>query len=456
MKLFNRSWALFFYFILFLFFYFFAINTATFAAITSKDIALQNTMSNDSLIISEDNLDDWADGFKDKFGFSDNNTTEDGKIFVYASAPVLLNALDPQYGNALVSAYDEAMTKIQQQYIMTLFGKIIVSKVQSVYSDESTNAEKIELPKPNSVRFSNQLFRVLDKKLNLVEAKLDKELIDAGSDLASLKGLSVVIKKDLFRNSLIKTSLKKASGSMSGLMVVKTAIATRKDGQNYIGVIAIASPKTKQIARDISLNRKSLITGKGQDIQALLPVTTENFLKTFGTRLVYDQDGLPTILSYGFSSYVPDSNSHISSNLKQRAKKSAINNADAQIAELVNGYMSITSKDTSGIESKKYAERENTVGSDTLIKEVQNIVQIMSEKLKSSASVKLQGISTLKRWRLTTKNGQKFVGVVRFWSYKNLRAIKSLKSGVFYKERKKLKPINSLQDSKTINSVDDF
>lgn len=446
----------FFNYLFVLFFYILNVNAIALTKIEAKEVALQNAMSDDSSMISEDDLDDWADNFKNKFGFSDNNITEDGKFFIYASAPILFNELDAQYGNALVSAYDETMTKIQQQYIMTLFGKTIVSKVRSFYSDESTDAEKIELPKPGSAGFFDKLFRVLGKKLDLTEKELDKELIDAGTDPESLKELSPTIKKDLFRNSLIKTSLKKASGSMSGLIVVKTAIATRKDGKNYIGVIAIVSPKTKQISKDISLNRKSLITGNGKNIKSLLPINKEDFLKTFGTRLVYDQDGLPTILSYGLSSYVPDSNSYISSNLRQRAKKSAINNADAQIAELVNGYMSVRNEDKSGIESKKYAERGAVAGSDTLIKQVENVVQIMSEKIKSSASIKLQGISTLKRWRLTSKNGQKFVGVVRFWSYKNLMAVKGLKSGKFYKARKNLKSINSLQDSKTINSVDDF
>jgi uncharacterized protein YgfB (UPF0149 family) len=446
----------FFNYLLMMFFCFLSTNTIALTEIDSKDVALQNLMSDDSAMISDDDLDDWAQNFKEKFGFGDNNITEDGKKFIYASTPILFNELDAQYGNALISAYDEAMTKIQQQYVMMLFGKVMIDKVRSFYVDESTNAEEIKLPKPSVHGFLDKYFRVLSKRLDLAERKLDQKLIEAGVDVESLERIPLTKKKDIFRNSLIKTSLRKASGSMSGLIVVKTAIATRKNGQNYIGVIAIVSPKTKQIAKDINQNRKSLITGQGKNIKTLLPSNNQGFLKTFGTRLVYDQDGVPTILSYGLASYVPDNNSYIASNLKQRAQQSAINNADAQIAELVNGYMSVRNKDKSGIESKKYAQREIVANSDTLIKEIQNIVQVMSEKIKSSASVKLQGISTLKKWRLTTRNGQKFVGVVRFWSYKNLATVTGLRTGKFYKKRKSLRFINSLQDSKTINSVDDF
>lgn len=424
--------------------------------LNQKDIDMQNKMSSDLNIISDDDLDTWADNFKEQFGFADSNITEDGKFFVYASSPVLFNKSDPQYGNALVSAFDETMTKIQSQYVMTLFGKNINEKIRSFYSNESTDNEQIELPEPGSPSFMNKLFTVLGKQLDLKEKELDEELMKAGVDSEKLKKIPQTKKKDIFRNSLIKTNIRKASGSMSGLMVVKTAIANSKDGQTYIGVIAIASPKTKQIAKDITLGRKSLITGNGRDIKEFLPKNNKDFVNTFGTRLVYDENGNPTIISYGISAYAKNSNKYINSNLKQRAKQSAINNADGQIAELVNGYMSVKNTNKSGIESRKYAQRELVNNSDTLIKEINKVVQIMSEKIKSSASVKLQGISTLKRWSFTDEVGHNFVGAIRYWSYKNLMAVKGIKTGKFYKKRKTLDSSNSFDESKTINSINDF
>lgn len=434
------------------------ISTFSYAAtsITQLDISTQNKMSASSKLISSDDLDDWADDFREKFGFADNNISPDGKFFVYATSPIAVNKTDIQYGNALVSAFDETMTKIQRQYVMTLFGKNITDKVRSFYSDESTNASEIQLPPAGSPNFFDKLFTVLGKKLDLKEKQLDEELIKAGVDPESLKKIPQTKKKDIFRNSLIKTNLEKASGSMAGLVVVKTAIANSKNGQSYIGVIAISSPKTKQIAKDISLSRESFIIGKGQDITNLIPTKKADFINNFGTRLVYDENGKPNIISYGISSYAPDKNTYINENLKQRAKKSAKMNADGQIAELVNGYMSVRSKDKSGFVNKRFAEREMVPNSDTLIKEVNNIVQVFDEKIKSSAKVKLQGISTLKNWRFTDKHGHKFVGVVRVWSYDNLMAVDNLKNGRFENKRKKLKLEDSMQDSKTVNTIYDF
>jgi hypothetical protein len=424
--------------------------------ITQIDIDSQNKMSTSSAMISDDDLDDWADNFRESFGFADNNISPDGKFFVYASSPISVNKSDPQYGNALISAFDETMTKIQKNYVMTLFGKNITDKVRSFYLDESTNNSEINLPKAGSPNFFNKLFTVLGKKLDLKEKQLDEELIDAGVDPESLRTMPQTKKKDIFRNSLIKTNLAKASGSMAGLVVVKTALAHGSDGQSYIGVIAISSPKTKQIAKDINLNRESFITGKGTEIKNLIPKNKQDFINNFGTRLVYNENGKPNIISYGISSYVPSKNTYINANLKQRAKQSAQNNADGQIAELVNGYMSVRNEDKSGFENKQFAERELVPNSDTLIKEVNTIVQTMSEKIKSHASVKLQGVSTIKNWSWTDKVGHKFVGSIRVWSYDNVMAVKNLKEGKFSHKRKTLESTDEFNESQTINTIYDF
>jgi hypothetical protein len=424
--------------------------------ISQKDVVEQNKMSDASQMISSEDLDDWAEVFRESFGFAENNLSTDGKFFVYATSPVSVKESDPQYGNALISAFDEAMSKIQKQYVMTLFGKNITDKVKSFYSDESTNNEEIKLPKAGSPGFFDKLLGVLSKKLDLTEKKLDEELIDAGVDPESLKKIPQTKKKDIFRNSLIKTNIQKASGSMAGLVVVKTAIATGENGQSHIGVIAISSPKTKQISKDISLNRESLISGKGSKIINLIPKNKSDFINNFGTRLAYDENGSPNIISYGIASYTPSKNSYINANLKQRAKQSAKSNADGQIAELVNGYMSVRNSDKSGFENKKYAERELVPNSDTMIREVNNVVQVMSEKIKSSARVNLQGISTIKNWHWTSKAGHKFVGSVRVWNYDNVASIEGLKNGKFSKKRKQLKSINKIEDSKTVNTIYDF
>ena len=406
---------------------------------------------------ASDSVEDWADSVLEKFGissFGENN----GKYFVFAQQSVSLKPTDPQYGDAVVNAFDKAMMKVQERYVMDLFGKISTEKIHKMFSDRSTNAKQIDLPPAASPTFWNKLMFVLDKKLDVETKKLDQELISMGVDPNELKTMPKTIKKDLFRDTFIKKTLQQASGEISGLVPVQTTLVRDANGNTVIGVVAVASQKTKQIAKDIALQRKSLVKGRGRDLATLLPRSPREFLSTMGVRLAYDKDGSPAIISYGMASYRPDSgDDYINDELRSEAVANASANADAQIAEMVNGYMSAKTERKNGEETRKYVEREVKIGSDTLEKTVKNIIKTVNKNVKSSAKMRVQGISTLKRWRYTSKEGVKFVGVVRVWKYSTLNAINQFKNPQKSKASVKKKVHRTFQqESRVINSMDDF
>ena len=96
--------------------------------------------------------------------------------------------------------------------------------------------------------------------------------------------------------------------------------------------------------------------------------------------------------------------------------------------------------------------------SDTVEKTIKNIIKISSRNAKSHAEAKLQGVSTIKTWRYTMPQGQKFVGAVRAWKYSTLQAVESFNkppaSGKspaggedgFHKFQKSSKPVNTMDD----------
>jgi hypothetical protein len=268
-------------------------------------------------------------------------------------------------------------------------------------------------------------------------------------------------KKHIFRDKFVKNTLRKASGSIAGLFPIQTNVITDSTGQTTVGVVAIASQKSIQIAKDITLQRKSLISGKGRDVASLLPNTEEKFLGTLGVRLAYDQDGTPAIISYGIASYRPDTgNDYINDELKEEAKAEAISNADAQIAEIINGFMNAKNERKRGEEINTFVEREMKPDSDTVEKTINNIIKITNNESKSSAQTKLQGISTIKTWRHTVASGQKFVGAVRVWKYSTLAAVNDFNnpqatmSQPGKKENAAYQPFQ--QSSTPVNKMDDF
>lgn len=430
-------------------------------AIGQTDVTELNGMSDAKAIqTASDDMEDWADSVLEQFnieGFGEVN----GKFIFFASQSLSQKPTDPNYGDALSNAFDKAMMSLQEKYLMNRFGKISTDKVRSFYSDRSTNARDIALPAPSDPGFSGKLFKLLGKGLDLADKKLDEELIKLGTDPAELAKMPPTKKKDLLRDKFIKNTLKEASGSIAGLFPIQTNIIVDKAGRTVVGVVGLASPKTLQIAKDIRLQRKSLIKGKGRDIKSLLPETPQAYIGTLGVRLAYDKDGTPAIMSYGIASYFPDTgDDYINDELKADAKNAAISSADAQIAEIISGEMNAKNHRKTGEEINKYVQREMKVNSDTIEKDIKNIIKISSREASSSAQAKLQGISTVKTWRYTHKNGQKFVGAVRVWKYATLAAVNAFNKPKPAQSKKKKKTAKTnqtfQQTSKAVNTINDF
>jgi hypothetical protein len=113
----------------------------------------------------------------------------------------------------------------------------------------------------------------------------------------------------------------------------------------------------------------------------------------------------------------------------------------------------------SGEEIRKYVEREMRPDSDTVEKTIKNIIKMTNKNAKTSAQAKLQGISTIKTWRHTTKTGQKFVGAVRVWKYSTLRAVNSFNNPSATKKQsanKKQQFQTYQKSSKPVNTMNDF
>lgn len=149
------------------------------------------------------------------------------------------------------------------------------------------------------------------------------------------------------------------------------------------------------------------------------------------------------------------SDSYINDTLKAEAKNSAVAKGNAQIAEIVNGRMNTNEAKKTGEEIRTYVERELKPDSDTIEKTIKNVINITNRNIKSSAKVKLQGISTVKTWRHTSEDGHRYYGAVRVWKYSTLQAVSD-----FGKPRqpaartKNYDP--SQQASKPVNTMDDF
>ena len=198
-------------------------------------------------------------------------------------------------------------------------------------------------------------------------------------------------------------------------------------------------------------------------LKDLLPNSDKAFVNEFGVRLVYETNGKPALLSYGVGSYVPDkSDNYLNGLNKKAAYDSASSFANAQLAEMVNGRMSLRSQQKIGDEITKFVKREVKAGALPMDQVAKNVINIQQRTVKASASINLQGVSDLKRWNWTSPEGVKFVGVVKKWSYDTLNTVRNFDKPVTSSNSNATtvkKPSGDTGynvQSKSINKLDDF
>lgn len=425
---------------------------------TNEEIQIQtqNNMS-DASSKEEDikSVEDFFNDFAREFNivYADS---KDGKVFYNAKSTVTVGANDPDFAKALSTAYAEAFFNIQVNFIRDTFGRQSSQILKTSFTDNSTNAKEFENLPPEGVMA--QLFSKLSK---LVGAKLDQLLAEFGVDVP--KGISTERKKMLLSEKLIKNISTTAIGQISGLVPVQTVVL--KDGSVYdVGVIAVMSEKTTQIARDMRYKRNSNVQGKGKNIMEFLPKTNDGFLNEFGLRLVYDETGSPVVLSYGRWGYLKNSaDDYINKKQKDIALNTAIAQADAAISEFINLSLSLKESSKSGKQVEHYVTQlissENVSESEKIAK---NIIDITSSEIRANSSVQLKGIKTLKNWSVADKNGIEHVGAVRFYSYNNIKntddilKIKDKEKSSTTPTKKAKTETNISNKSRVVNDLNDF
>ncbi|MCR6591703.1 Putative periplasmic protein [Campylobacter insulaenigrae] len=420
--------------------------------ITQEDVKIQNEISS----INENmpkNLDDFFNEFKEQYGI-EYGQTEKGRTFYIGRADVLVNDTDPQFSKALQLSYQKALLNLQVEFIKDAFGRMSAEKISNYEADNSTNAREFE-----ELSRGGTFSQIIDKVTQLAGAKLDKALQDMGINVS---GLTEERKKTLFKEQFLIKNLTSAFGSMSGLIPVQTII-TQKRGEYQVGVIAVISNKTRQIAKDMSLGRKSLIVGKGRSINDYLPKDEKSYLNEYGIRLIYDENGAPVILSYGNWGFVPNANNKMTNRLEDDAKKNASTQADAAILEFVNTNLSFKDERVAGEHYEELIKQNLNINDNSVQDQEQTIANIIDKvktQIKASASGKLRGIRTLKTWNYTGENGVEFVGAVRYYSYDNLKntneALNSNQNQEGKNQQTPKNPANIQRKSNVVNDIDDF
>lgn len=389
-----------------------------------------------------------------------------GGTTVFAgSAPVRVPPSDPDYGKELAIAYERALFDLQADYILSVYGRLVSKTVLDVYRDASTNKDEFPAIQPGDEEKPGRIAQILDKTLTLMDKRLDNELIKQGVDPAKVNSMTLTQKKKTFEDSISKQVVRDAFGQMRGLVPYQTRIFSKQNANGVstiVGIVAVQSQKTQQFAKDISLERDSLVRGKAKQLTDLLPEDNKGYLEQIGLRYAYDEKGHPMLISFGRWSL--NENKNWSPARYEREMQLAQGTAEALaqswIVEFTKFRVDVSQSDDTGSLQQEIAKQISTISSEGTSNErvredISGAIDKVFKKGRGSASGKLAGMSVVKRWEQRDANGVMHVGSVVTWTQGQLDSTKPGGRKQSARDQHK-KSIPEERSSRIVNSKDDF
>ena len=348
---------------------------------------------------------------------------KNGKTFYSAKAVVNANPTNPQWGKLRFTAFERAMLNIRSQFVTDTYGRVISKRLNEAVENNGDDAEEFTKEDLSKSKFKE----LLDKAIAYGGAKLDKLLNEEGIDPKEFNSQPKEERKVILMNKLSSVAMTKAIGSSTGLMITQTFEGKDSSGNHVIGIVAMYSPKIKQLAYDISKGREPLLKKKtGKKLRQQIPADSKVLKDTFGTRILFDENGRPAIISYGQWSHNHTGKSRQSLERKRlSAQEKAKTKANVQIAEFLSSNIMYQREEEDGeVTSEELVKKGDFITREEVVK----VIDKFTEKLRSQASAKLAGIRTLKRWSHKTANGIEIIGEVRAWTIDSLEASKKIKN----------------------------
>ncbi len=388
--------------------------------------AISDVQKDDGFVPSSDRTREAIEQYRQKKGIEFGVENAKGQIFYSATERVAVDETNPQWAKWRVVAYKKAYMKIKQDFLESIYGKMVGSTLQEYFNDDSDN--RLDFPVPGDPRALTKTGEIWDKLLALTGTKLDRALEDLGIDPAQYKAAPPEQRKTLFKNNLIEKSVVKAAGSLGGLIPIKTFEGFDSKGDYTIGVIAMYYGKLKQLAYDIVKKREPMLTKKGGNpIATYIPKTKKELAQAFGVRLAFDETGAPAIISYGQWSYLyKGKNQKKLDRAFEFAQKKAKAESQKQIAKFLNSSAFYKRME----ETNALEEDEAIMDRDGNVREEDTTTMI--DRLQSSMKVRfsadLRGMKIYKRWNYKYSNGHKIVGVITVWTQKDAEGVDKIRN----------------------------
>lgn len=354
---------------------------------------------------------------KDKnSGISDwGEAAPSGVTYFCAMSPVSSQgSADPEFLKKRQLAFVRALLEIRNEYVKYSFRSQMSQMEESAFSRDA-NANR-DLPKDEA----DAAKRISEKVMALQESEVDKKLQENGVDPSKFNGAAQ--KRIALSSTIMRTCSARAFGSCAGISVVKTIEGRGTDGQYSIGVIAKFDPVSVVIANSMARRVRPDIEPKsGIAVGQLLK---GDMTQNFGTRLYYDAEGNPCLLSFGQWTAGEKSADRFERKLLE---KSAFQQAEAQanidMGNFLAGSMTYEEASKAGeeyVKNAKYDDEGRWIGSEANT----SVADVVKWDSRTTAAGSLAGRKVVFHKTLQHPDTKAPLAVVAVnWTFKNIEQL---------------------------------
>lgn len=352
--------------------------------------------------------------------FSANVAYGDAIVKVKSDNYKWVDARSMAYTEALVDAY----TKIALEQSTTNQNIILKELI-----DDQTPLEADE------IKAKSQLEALWDKALALAGGSLDRKLEDLGINPEQYNKAPKEKKKTLLKSAVTQKSITKALADTSGMIPLQTFEGTDGKGNYAVRVAVSKSPNRIALVKAMlhngsnvpaQANKKSF---KTIDEQVILP--DDVLFNQFGTRLLYDKEGYPVLISFGQAGVINSGSEAMKAVKLESARNLAKTNARASLTNLLRS--STVFKSVVTQVSKAATDMKLISGDDGITEEMIESVDYTNSTNNTSTTrsqiTNFAGIRELHSWSYVHPQlGHEVVGTILMWSPKTAAHAKGIKN----------------------------
>lgn len=371
--------------------------------------------------------------------FSANIAYGDAIVKVKSDNYKWIDARSMAYTEALIDAY----TKIALEQSTTNQNIILKELIddQTPLNEEDLKTEQKEGTVWNKIedfageKTAKQLDVLLDKAVALTGGKLDQELEKLGIDSTQYKAAPKEKKKTLLKSAITQKSITKALADTSGMIPLQTFEGTDGKGNYAVRVAVSKSPNRIALVKSMLRNGSNVPaqankkSSKTIEEQVILP--DDVLFNQFGTRLLYDKEGYPVLISFGQAGVINSGSEAMKAVKLESARNLAKTNARAALTNLLRS--STVFKSVVTQVSKAATDMKLISGDDGITEEMIESVDYTNSTDNTSTTrsqiTNFAGIRELHSWSyIHPQLGHEVVGTILMWSPKTAAHAEGMKN----------------------------